>query len=89
MEAWRERLETLAERVRAVKAENEQLKIRLHDQLEALKAMDLRLKKLDQGNKVFLAERDAKAPTVQDGTKEKINELVNEIDQCLALLSPP
>ncbi len=47
-----------------------------------------RIKELEQENEVL---RNAKATQVEserEGTKEKIDELVNEIDRCLALLNP-
>lgn len=87
MEAWRERLDALANRVRIVKRENEQLKARLQEQAKIMGAMEARLMECEQGSKVILAGPEAKPPLVQEGTQKKINELVNEIDQCLALLS--
>lgn len=53
-------------------------------EIDVLKA---RIKELEQESEVL---RNAKAATKEperEGTKEKIDELVNEIDRCLALLN--
>lgn len=53
-------------------------------EIDVLKA---RIKELEQESEVL---RNAKAATREperEGTKEKIDELVNEIDRCLALLN--
>ncbi len=46
-----------------------------------------RIQELEQENEVLRNEKAATRPT-REGTKEKIDELVNEIDRCLALLNP-
>lgn len=53
-------------------------------ELEVLKA---RIKELEQENEVLRTALAAAKEPEREGTKEKIDELVKEIDQCLALLN--
>lgn len=47
-----------------------------------------RIKELEQENEALRKAAASKVETTgREGTKEKIDELVNEIDQCLALLN--
>lgn len=95
-------MEGLLERIGAARARVQQLHaevVRAAAALEALEAksregsrendvLRARIKELEQENEVL---RNAKAAVVEperEGTKEKIDELVNEIDRCLALLNP-
>ncbi len=94
MESLHERL-TLArvklnalrdERARATAAV-ETMEARLRDQGREADVLRARVHELEQENEVL---RTAKAPageTGREGTKEKIDELVQEIDRCLALLN--
>jgi chromosome segregation ATPase len=54
-----------------------------HRKAEVLKA---RVAELERENEVLRQGRSAGGGTTGPGTKERIDELVNEIDQCLALL---
>ncbi|HQV37299.1 MAG: hypothetical protein IPO60_07340 [Flavobacteriales bacterium] len=46
-----------------------------------------RIKELEQENEVLRTVKAAPEQPERAGTKEKIDELVNEIDRCLALLN--
>ena len=55
-----------------------------HRKVDVLKA---RVAELERENEVLRQGRSANGGT-RTGTKERIDELVNEIDHCLALLKP-
>ena len=47
----------------------------------------VRIKELEQENEVLRTVKAAAEQPAREGTKEQIDELVNEIDRCLALLN--
>lgn len=48
--------------------------------------LQVRIMELEQENEVLRSVDVASTPTDRAGSKERIDELVNEIDRCLALL---
>lgn len=94
-------MEGLHERIKAARAKVKQLhadRARLAAAVEALEArtregnreldvLKARIKELEQENEVLRTAMAAAKEPERDGTKEKIDELVKEIDQCLALLN--
>jgi hypothetical protein len=81
------RLKLLQEERNRASAATVALEARLQDQGREAEVLRARIKELEQENEVL---RTAKAPeggTGREGTKEEIDELVNEIDRCLALLN--
>ena len=76
----------LAERdtlkTRAMRAENE-----LREQQRASEVLQARIVELERENEVIRNARPTSVGSERAGTKERIDELVNEIDRCLALLN--
>ncbi len=56
----------------------------VHREADVLKA---RIIELEQENEVLRTEKATPVVETRAGSKEKIDELVNEIDRCLALLN--
>lgn len=87
------RLQTVQEHVSRLVREHEVLRRKAtdldaevrdhHRKEEVLRA---RLTELERENEVLRKGRSAGGGTTDPGTKERIDELVNEIDQCLALI---
>ncbi|MBZ0205985.1 MAG: hypothetical protein K8H89_06645 [Flavobacteriales bacterium] len=95
-------MERLLERIGAARARVQQLHAERAHAAAALEAMEARaregsresdvlkarIKELEQENEVLRTAKAAAVGPDREGTKEKIDELVNEIDRCLALLNP-
>jgi hypothetical protein len=59
----------------------------LRDQQRAAEVLHARIAELERENEVLRSARPSSSVgTERAGTKERIDELVNEIDRCLALL---
>lgn len=94
MEGLHERIHAARTRVRQLHAERTRLTTALEAsearareggrELEVLKA---RIQELEQENEVLRNAMAATKGPEREGTKEKIDELVKEIDECLALLN--
>lgn len=93
MNTLTERLQAVQEKVARLVREHDGLRKRAtvldaevrdsHRTVEVLKA---RVAELERENEVLRKGRSASGGTVVPGTKERIDELVHEIDHCLALL---
>jgi hypothetical protein len=59
----------------------------LRDQQRAAEVLHARIAELERENEVLRSARPSSVGTERAGTKERIDELVNEIDRCLALLN--
>ena len=61
----------------------------LRDQQRAAEVLHARIAELERENEVLRSARPSSSNvgTERAGTKERIDELVNEIDRCLALLN--
>ena len=82
------KLESLVARHQSVKATNQQLEIQLEQLTQQLETQQESVRQLEDKNKILKLsaslhgeEQDTKA------TRNKINELVREIDKCIALLN--
>lgn len=94
-------MEGLLERIGAARTQVHKLldeRTRKSAALEAMEArsregsreadvLKARIKELEQENEVLRTAKAAPTQPEREGTKEKIDELVNEIDRCLALLN--
>ena len=76
----------LDERARAT-ATLEALEARSREGSREADVLKARIKELEQENEVLRTAKAAPSQPEREGTKEKIDELVNEIDRCLALLN--
>ena len=59
----------------------------LRDQQRTAEVLHARIAELERENEVLRSARPSTGNTERAGTKERIDELVNEIDRCLALLN--
>lgn len=91
----KDRLTTILQQVHRLVAERNELKARLQHvdgELSDLRRMEevlrARVAELERENGVLRKARSAEAGAATAGTKERIDELVHEIDRCLALLTP-
>jgi chromosome segregation ATPase len=64
-----------------------ELETELNDGKRSIEVLKARVAELERDNEVLRKARPADGGPGPTGTKEKIDELVQEIDQCLALLS--
>ncbi|MCO6483695.1 MAG: hypothetical protein J5I62_12975 [Flavobacteriales bacterium] len=94
-------MEGLLERIRAARAKVKQLQADRAQMVAAVEASEARareggreqevlkarIKELEQENEVLRTAMASAKGQEREGTKEKIDELVKEIDQCLALLN--
>lgn len=69
------------------KAERSRLEEELRDAKRNSSVLQARIVELEREVEVLRADRPAIAVDVRPVTKERIDELVNEIDRCLALLT--
>ncbi|HEX2618191.1 MAG TPA: hypothetical protein VHL57_11660 [Flavobacteriales bacterium] len=63
-----------------------ELENELRDRQRASEVLQARVAELERENEVLRAVRPAPVAVDRAGTKERIDELVSEIDRCLALL---
>ncbi len=69
-------------------ATNASLEADLRDQQRNSDVLNARLEELERENEVLRAVRHTPVVEQGTGTKERIDDLVIEIDRCLALLTP-
>jgi len=62
------------------------LEVEVRDHHRKEEVLRARVAELERENEVLRKGRSAGGGTTGPGTKERIDELVNEIDQCMALL---
>lgn len=70
-----------------LRAANEALEGALRDTTRVNEVLKARIHEVEQENEVLRTAKEAQVAENRAGTKEKIDELVSEIDQCLALLN--
>lgn len=94
MEGLLERISTARTRVKGLLDEQthataaiEALEARSREGGREADVLKARIKELEQENEVLRTVKAAPEQPERAGTKEKIDELVNEIDRCLALLN--
>jgi hypothetical protein len=93
MSEWAERIRTAHARLGQVLGEREKLAAtvsrlenELRDKERAADVLNARIAELERENEVLRAVRATPVAQDRSGTKERIDELVNEIDRCLELL---
>ena len=65
----------------------EALKAQIGEGFREADVLKARVKELEQENEVLRTAKAAVEQPAREGAKEQIDELVNEIDRCLALLN--
>lgn len=94
MTTLRDRLRKLQDEVarlvrehRALRDKAAELGTQVHDHQRMVDMLKARVGELERENEVLRKGRVAEGAPAAPGTKERIDELVQEIDQCLTLLS--
>ncbi|MCB9168667.1 MAG: hypothetical protein H6595_14445 [Flavobacteriales bacterium] len=89
-----ERLRTVREKIIRITEERRLLRERIaalgateRERIQQLDVLQARVAELEKENEVLRASRSPQASTDTLGTKQRIDELVNEIDRCLELLN--
>jgi len=93
MHTFTDRLRAVQERVARLAREHHDLLQRAadlekagHDHERMRKVLTARVAELERENEVLRKAKPTGGGSADPGTKEKIDELVNEIDRCLALI---
>lgn len=93
MNTLTDRLQTVQEQISRFVREHEvlrrkatELEAEVRDHHRKEEVLRARVTELERENEVLRKGRSAGGGTTDPGTKERIDELVNEIDHCLALL---
>ena len=81
------KIEKLVTLHKVFKAENEKLTLEVATLKNELENQMVKIQTLEKENKDLLLKKDEEKETIVSNTKEKINELVQEIDDCIALLN--
>ena len=94
MEGLLERISTARAKVQQdqrersrLRASHEAIEGTLRDKAREAEVLRARIHELEQENEVLRTAKTAHAAADRAGSKEKIDELVSEIDRCLALLN--
>lgn len=82
-----ERIELLGNRLAAAEDENEQLKVQLAEAIRELKIKDQRVSELNEKQKIITLAGSLPSGESRKDVKLKINDMVREIDKCIALLN--
>lgn len=85
--AARTRVQVLLDERSRATAAMEAVEARFREGSREADVLKARIKELEQENEVLRTARAAQKQQERAGTKEEIDELVNEIDRCLALLN--
>ena len=80
------KVEKLVTLHKVFKEENEKLKLELLDLKKTSENQTIKIQGLELENRELLLKKDEETNNIVT-TKEKINELVQEIDDCIALLN--
>ncbi len=86
LKAVHEQVTRLAREHQTLRTKAADLEADVRDQHRKVDVLRARVTELERENEVLRKGRSAGGGTTDPGTKERIDELVNEIDQCLALL---
>lgn len=93
MNTLTDRLHKVQEQVARVVSEHKALRIRAaeletanHDHQRTAQVLTARVSELEKENEVLRKVKSEHEGLVGTGSKERIDELVNEIDRCLALI---
>lgn len=82
-----DQIESLGSRLTELTSENEQLKTQLADALHQLNHKERRLTELGEKQKLIMLARSLPSDESRKDVKLKINDMVREIDKCIALLN--
>lgn len=77
----------LGGRVNELTSENEQLKTQLADALQKLKQQEDQISDLSEKQKLITLAKSLPSDESRKDVKLKINDMVREIDKCIALLN--
>lgn len=86
LQAVQEQVTRLARDHEALRRKATELDAEAHEHHRKAEVLKARVAELERENEVLRKGRSAVGGTTGPGTKEQIDELVNEIDHCLALL---
>ncbi len=86
LQAVQEQVSRLAREHQALRTKASELEAEVRDHHRKEEVLRARVTELERENEVLRKGRTAGGGTADPGTKDRIDELVNEIDQCLALL---
>lgn len=86
LQAVQEQVSLLAREHQALRTKASELEAEVRDHHRKEEVLRARVTELERENEVLRKGRTAGGGTADPGTKDRIDELVNEIDQCLALL---
>lgn len=86
LQAVQEQVFRLAREHQALRTKAGELEAEVRDHHRKEEVLRARVTELERENEVLRKGRTAGGGTADPGTKDRIDELVNEIDQCLALL---
>lgn len=81
------KVEKLVTLHKAFKQENEKLTMEIVDLKKTVENQTIKIETLEKENKEVALKKDEEKNNIVINTKEKINELVQEIDDCIALLN--
>lgn len=81
------KVEKLVTLHKAFKEENEKLTLELSDFKKTIENQTIKIQLLEKENKDLLIKKDEEKDNIVTNTNEKITELVQEIDDCIALLN--
>lgn len=81
------RIEQLGQRLTVAEEENEQLKVQLSESIHELKIKDQRISELSEKQKIITLAGSLPSGESRKDVKLKINDMVREIDKCIALLN--
>ncbi|MCC6839333.1 MAG: hypothetical protein IT230_04165 [Flavobacteriales bacterium] len=94
MERLLERIGKARTEAKQLQAERHRLRVavvaaegRVHQAAREREVLSARIKELEQENEVLRKAAASFGAPSREGTKERIDELVQEIDQCLALMN--
>lgn len=80
-------VEQLGNRLSALAEENEQLKTQLADALQQLSQKESQINELGEKQKLMMLAKSLPSDESRKDVKLKINDMVREIDKCIALLN--
>ena len=83
----KEKVEKLITLHKAFKKENEDLKSEMDVLKKNIENQSVKIQNLEKENKELLAQKTQEKDKIVTNTNEKINELVQEIDDCITLLN--
>jgi len=87
LRAAQERITRLIREYDTLRKRTAELEAEAHDHQRMDEVLKARVEELERENEVLRKAKPAASGSSEPGTKEKIDELVHEIDRCLALIN--